>query len=195
MQVLARSSWDGAQPCLLEEIGFIRLTGWQKSDRHTTLTGSAAFGGDIFQRFNLSSMKAVTLDFVSRGKPMCPKTALAFTQVMSKPHVLSIPELKSINEVLREQSIKSGRIELAQVGELNGKKVLIVCWTTANCQFRLQSLYYSANEEHNVVREIHFAAPSNGFQRFQPALFEVMRSIQWQYKVPLTCAGAPSVIV
>lgn len=174
---------------IFDEVRFMRLGNWHRSDRHTSLLGGAAFDGHIFRRFTLQSSRSVILDFLCRGIMIGRNTAEAFEQILSTPHVLDADELKLIAEVLREQNSAGTDIEHAEVGEVNGRLILAVRWTAKDGKFKLISLYFVSHFNLRVVREIHFSAPVEVFSTCQSALSEVIRSIQWRFEVPPVCVA------
>lgn len=166
----------------LPEIYFMRLSQWQKCDRLVSLPGGEAFDGLIFQRYNLRGIRDITLDFRSSGEKISASSMASFKSILSHSHILDTGELRSIYEILVRYSdlIKfENDLQRVEVGSLNGRNVLAIRWIHTGKQLGLVSLYFEANDQPGIVREIHLCVPRNYFEVVQTHLTEVLLSIQW----------------
>ena len=165
------------------EIQFARLILWEECQKHVKLMGNAANGGQIFQRYRLPFITGVTMDFCCRGTKLKPQSAIAFIQVLARPHVLDLNELLSMREVISEHWLdplqKGNRIDHAEVGNLNGKLVLAVEWSDSRRDRKWISVFLDAYGDGKTVKEIHFSSPSSSFTLSKKYFSEVLRSLQW----------------
>lgn len=173
------------------ELEFMRLsTSWEVSAKDASFHGGVAFGGRMFQRYQLRVEKDSFLDFSYRGMPVSDGPARAFSNMLREPHVVSDRELSQILEVLGQTlgAMQYGRfvnqIENAEIGAINGRTVLAVHWTHVRYNRKVVSIFIDAFGDGATIREMHFSTPIKDYDVTHRVFYETMRSMQWAISAP-----------
>ena len=182
---------------IFPELAFVRLTDrWVQSRRDAGLWGGNSFDGKIFRQFQIKDSPAVTVDFWYRGRKLSSFAAIAFNLTLRYVHLVNHMELDLIREVLgivgtgvgaQRTSVCIAQIQKAEVGNLNGKKVLAIRWTNLKLKRQFISLFIDAEGDGATVHEIHFSTPPEQFAEHEAQVNELFRSMQWAR--PVCAAG------
>jgi hypothetical protein len=170
-------------------LAFVRLSErWAQSQRDPGLWGGNSFDGKIFRQFQLKDSPAVTVDFWFRGRKLSSFAAIAFNLTLRYVHLVNHLELDLIREVLgivgtgvgaQRTAVRIAEIQKAEVGNLNGKKVLAIRWTNLKLKRQFISLFIDAEGDGATVHEVHFSTPPEKFAEHEGIVNELFRSMQW----------------
>jgi len=190
----ADSVGNRKQRSIFPELSFVRLSDrWTNSRRDPGLLGAHSFDGKIFRQFELKDSPSVTVDFWFRGRKLSSFAAMAFNLTLRYVHMVNHLELDLIREALgivgtgvgvQRTAVRIAEIQKAEVGNLNGKKVLAIRWTNLKLKRQFISLYIDAEGDGATVHEVHFSTPPEKFSSYEPVVNELYRSMQWTQLVP-----------
>ncbi len=181
---------------IFDDILFIRLAQWRECSKATTLSGLDSCANRIFRRFELSKNPDVLLDFWYRGFPVENESRENFAELMKlSTGALDHSQLISVAEVLgvageglfpcSNVSRIDVRIDAAEIGCIQGHKVLAVWWSWLDCdQGRKFLSIYTDSYADGKIHEIHFSAPEAEMEDYADVITETLRSFQWRDVAP-----------
>lgn len=182
---------------IFDGIKFIRLSQWKECGRSTVLAGGVSCAGQIFRRFELKSDSNVVLEFWFRGAPLSAQSADNFAELLLDLGDVTENELESVEEVWAgsvgaylltgapNTQEKPLHIDAAEVGELNGRRILALWWRHSAIDRKFLSMFIDAEDgPGRLVQEIHFSAPAKDMQRHSTCIVDTLRSFQWSRALP-----------
>jgi hypothetical protein len=182
---------------IFEGIRFIRLSQWKECGRSTVLAGGVSCAGQIFRRFELKNDSNVVLEFWFRGVPLEDASANTFAELLADLGDVTEAELESVADVWQVSvgayllsgtatpAQKPLEIDAAEVGELNGRRILAIWWRHSTVDRKYLSMFMDAEDgPGKLIHEIHFSAPAKEMQRHSELIVETLRSFQWTRALP-----------
>lgn len=182
---------------IFDGIKFIRLSQWKECGRSTVLAGGVSCAGQIFRRFELKNDSNVVLEFWYRGAPLSDVSAQNFSELLLDLGDVTASELTSVEEVWQgsigaylltgamNTEEKPLHIDAAEVGELNGRRILALWWRHSWIDRKFLSMFMDAEDgPGRDVHEIHFSAPARDMQRHSVSIVDTLRSFQWSRAMP-----------
>lgn len=186
---------------IFDGIKFIRLSAWKECIKTTVLAGGISCAGMIFRRFELKKDRHAVLEFWFRGAPLSEGGAKTFSKLLQNLGELSDSELERASEVWRTslgERVLGGiqlapssmaqsayRIDAAEVGELNGRRMLALWWKQTAHDRKFLSMFIDAQDgPGKIVHEIHFSAPAKDMHRYASDIVDTLRSFQWSRELP-----------